>query len=93
MVICYDLPNRRNDSNNNSRYFKLTIIIIIIIIVIIIIIIATEKEIFRDLCLYLCERLVKVDSKHFFSKNKFLIKPLDQEKPIRKIKEKLSLKL
>ena len=91
MVICYDLPNRRNDSNNNSRYFKLTIIIIIIIVIIIII--ATEKEIFRDLCLYLCERLVKVDSKHFFSKNKFLIKPLDQEKPIRKIKEKLSLKL
>ena len=91
MVICYDLPNRRNDSNNNSRYFKL--IIIIIIITIIIIIIATEKEIFRDLCLYLYERLVKVDSKHFFSKNKFLIKPLDQEKPIRKIKEKLSLKL
>ena len=91
MVICYDLPNRRNDSNNNSRYFKLTIIIIIIVIIIIII--ATEKEIFRDLCLYLCERLVKVDSKHFFSKNKFLIKPLDEEKPIRKIKEKLSLKL
>ena len=90
MVICYDLPNRRNDSNNNSRYFKLTIIIIIVIIIIII---ATEKEIFRDLCLYLCERLVKVDSKHFFSKNKFLIKPLDEEKPIRKIKEKLSLKL
>ena len=90
MVICYDLPNRRNDSNNNSRYFKLTIIIIIIVIIIII---ATEKEIFRDLCLYLCERLVKVDSKHFFSKNKFLIKPLDQEKPIRKIKEKLSIKL
>ena len=90
MVICYDLPKRRNDSNNNSRYFKLTIIIIIIVIIIII---ATEKEIFRDLCLYLCERLVKVDSKHFFSKNKFLIKPLDQEKPIRKIKEKLSLKL
>ena len=89
MVICYDLPKRRNDSNNNSRYFKLTIIIIIIVIIII----ATEKEIFRDLCLYLCERLVKVDSKHFFSKNKFLIKPLDQEKPIRKIKEKLSLKL
>ena len=90
MVICYDLPKRRNDSNNNSRYFKLTIIIIIIVIIIRI---ATEKEIFRDLCLYLCERLVKVDSKHFFSKNKFLIKPLDQEKPIRKIKEKLSLKL